>query len=153
MTNINLYILPILVVFLFVDISIFTIFDANISALLLCLYTIILLYQNKKLPMALAIFFVSLQFFVFYGNIYLLLSYLIPISLLARWAKITIRKESVITYVFLAMLIMIEQVFVAPYVFGVNALKTYTFYKICGNILMLAIFLKYLPKGKLGDRL
>jgi len=148
-----LYLFPILVAFLLADMSIFTLCGHNATALLLCLYVTIVLFQNKKLLMAIAAFFVSLQFFVFYGNIHLLLAYLIPISVLARWAKIIIRKESVIPYMLLAILIMIEQLCVIPCLFGVKALKTYTFYKICGNILMLAIFLKCLPRGKQGDRL
>jgi len=151
--KISLCLLPILLFFLFADLTIFTIFGHNISALLLCAYIITLLFGNNILSILLAAFFVSLEFFALYGNVFILISYLVPLSVLAHRAKITIRKESVIPYLLLALLIMIEQLLVVPCLFGVKALGAYTFYKICGNILMLVIFLKFLPKGKQGDRL
>ena len=149
----NLFLFSLLVLFLLVDVSMFTLFNTNISALLLCLYTIVLLYQNRLFPMMLSGLFVSLHFFLFYGSIAPLFTYLLPLSILARWAKIIIRKESIIPFLFLALTIAAEHLFIMPSVFGTKPLKLCTFYKICGNLLMLVIFLKYVPKGRRGNRL
>jgi len=152
-SSIHRYIYPIALVFFFTDISIFTCFNTNMSALTICFYTVILLYQDKKLPMIFLGFLLSLQSFLFYGTIWPIFAYIIPLSILGRWATILFQKTSFVLYLLIILFIGIQQVFIEPSFFGAEIQKSYTFYKICGNILMIVIFLKCLPKGKLGDRL
>jgi len=153
MNNTNWHIYPIAIILFFADISIFTIFSKNISMLTLCVYTVLLLYQDKKLPLLFTGFLLSLQSFLFYGTIWQIFAYIIPLSILGRWATILFQKRSFVLYLLIILFITIDQVFIVPSFFAIETQKAYTFYKICANILMIAIFLKYLPKGKQGNRL
>jgi len=147
------YIYPIAILLFFLDISFFTLFNKDISALTLCFYTVVLLYQDKKLPMFFVGFLLSLQSFLFYGTIFKTAAYIIPLSILGRWTTIVFQKRSFALYLLIILFIGIDQVFIEPSFFGTEVQKTYTFYKICANILMIVIFLKCLPEGKQGDRL
>ena len=151
--NLYWYIYPIAIVLFFADISIFTLLNKNIAALTLCFYTVILLFQDKKFPMIFLGFLLSLQSFLFYGTIFKTAVYMIPLSILSRWAIILFQKRSFVLYLLIILFIGIDTIFMEPSFFGTEVQKAYTFYKICGNILMIAIFLKCLPEGKQGDRL
>jgi len=146
-------ILPIATLFLFLDISIFTLFGNNIAALLLCFYTIILFRRPKITILAFIIFLMSVQHFLLYGQIKSLIIYLIPLSFLASTAQKHLRKSNTLPYLFAALCIAIDGLAIEPYIFGVKINFGYTFCKICANLLVVAIFLKFLPKGKLGNRL
>jgi len=143
------YIYPFTILFFLADITLFTLFDTQILSFLLCFYTIVLLKQNQKLPIMFCLFTISLHSFLFYGQISPILYYIVPLSVLLRWVYAILNKSPIILYTALVAFVLTEQLFIGAY----SMQKHYTFYGICGNILVIAIFLKYLPKGKLGNRL
>jgi len=153
MSTILRYMYPLALLFFLIDITIFTLFNIYISALTLSFYSILLLYQNKTAPLVFLLFLLSLQSFLFYGCIWPTFAYIIPLSILGRWANVLFKKIPFVLYSLIGLFIAIQGCFIEPYFFDTEIQKAYTFYKICVNILMIVIFLKYLPKGKLGDRL
>ncbi|KKP29358.1 MAG: hypothetical protein UR12_C0009G0019 [candidate division TM6 bacterium GW2011_GWF2_30_66] len=149
----NYILYPIAILLFLVDIGLFTIMESNIFSFTLCFYIIVLINQNKIFPIIFSLFLLSLKYFLFYSQILGPIFFIIAISAFGKWTEIKLKRKSVINYIILILLIIMEQFFIEPHSFGVNIEKIYTFYNICANLLITAIFLKLFTKGKLGNRI
>ena len=150
--QLNRYIIPLSALLLFVDASVFTIFGSNILYSLLCFYTLILFFQPKIAPLVLIGIILPLESFAYSHNVFLFFVIITLLSFMAKWAQKMLSRTSFLPYLFVLLFITTEQLVIEPHI-DINVQKNYTIYKICVNLLMLVIFLKYFTKGKLGDRL
>jgi len=141
------------ILFLLLDITIFTILQKKTALLLLCFYTLMLFNQPKAKYLVYICLFISLETFLFYGHTYSLLLFIAPLSIVTVKISHILHENRILPYLFVTAIIAFEQFILEPQVFNVKAISPYTIEKICVNLLIVAIFLKYLPKGKLGDRL
>lgn len=147
------YIYPIALLLLFIDISSFTLINLDIVSLLLCLYTVVLFRQEKAAPLIFIAVLLSLKSFLLYGHKGIFLISILTMSLLFIQAKTIIHKTATLPYIFLSLCIIFQDLVIEPCILGFEIIPSCTFYKIFANLLITAIFLKYLSKGNLGDRL
>lgn len=151
--NIRKYILyPLALILFLADLGLFALFETSIFSPILCFYVIVLVNQNRIFPIIFSLFLLSLRYFILYSQIFTPIMIVITISLFGLWARIKIDKKYAINYIVLFLLIIAEELFVQPKIFGTSTEKIYTFGSICANLLLTAIFLKFFNKGKLGNR-
>ena len=149
--NINILLLAIL--FLLLDISLFSILQKKVVFSLLCFYTILLFNQSKTTYLACGALFLSIETFLLYGQSLYFLAFIIPLSFISLKLSTFLHRGYILPYIFTLAIITLEQYVLEPRIFSLTTISPYTIEKICVNILIVAIFLKYIPKGKLGDRL
>jgi len=146
-------ILLLAILFLLLDISMFTILQKKIVLGVLCFYTIMLFNQSKTQYLLYITLMLSFETFLLYGHIFYFLLYIIPLSLISVKSYHILHKNAFVPYLFIVLIIGIEQLILEPKLFSLSSISPYTIEKICVNLLIVAIFLKYLPKGRQGNRL
>lgn len=141
------------ILFLLLDISAFTILQKKIVFSLLCLYVVLLFKKSKMSYLAILSLFMSLETFLLYGQTIYFLFFLILLSIITVKLYTLLHKNYFFPHLFIVSIVAIEQIILEPRLFNISTISPYTIEKICVNLLIVAIFLKYLPKGKQGNRL
>jgi len=149
----NVYIFPISLLLFLLDVSTFTLLGTHTFCLLLCFYTTILFIDKISYQLILIMIPLSYQSFIFYGNGALFLAYILPVSIVALKARKVIHRRSVLPYLTITTMLLIQQCIIEPKIFDSHIVWGCTIKRICVSLLVVAMFLKYLPKGKQGDRL
>jgi len=138
---------------LLLDIGVFTIFGETTIDSLLCFYAVILFRHSTIATLLISLFFISLKHFLYFSKPIVPFLCLLLLSYLGSKTQKYLHKTTFLPHLFIILFLALEGFMIEPHLFGVTASFGCTFYKICVNLLLVAMFLKYSPKGKLGDHL
>ena len=139
--------------FFFLDILMFSLFEKQIFYLLLCFYIFNMWEQRNVFIFIFFAFLIALESSLYYGQFGVQLLYLLPITLLAFKAKQTFWNWNFQPYLILMACLLIQSYLIEPFLLGIPATFSYTNSKIIANIIVLwCISLIFSSQGKLGNR-
>ncbi len=135
-----------------IDIFFHGFFQKKIVHLLLCFYCVYIFKNSTNFNIFFLIFLLTIEGFLTTHCYYVVLLYLIPITLF-----IVIIRSIIKPYLFLPQSItftvcLASHYYLLSYFTQSRSVQSYTFYEICGNLLVLLIFLKFLYKGRWDNR-
>jgi len=145
---------PISISLLFIDISCFTFIGIDIIFSLLAFYGVVLFNANIRLLKIFFLWFLlSARSFLFNGPDNWFVIHLTILTLALMSFQLFLSKTSLMTYFFIVLFITVQELVIEPYFMGTEIIICYTFYKIFATMCLVVIFLKFLAKGNLDNRL
>lgn len=137
--------------FFFLDVTLAGFFNYHFFYLIGCLYYATLFFSQNYLSLMIALMpMLLLEEFLIDGRFGIHLLYILPITLIVCYIRPFFRQDSILMpCLSLTFFLIIKTFFKRGSLFS----GTYIFFEICVNIIVLIIFLKYIVKGRLGNRL
>jgi len=137
--------------FFFLDVTLFGFFNCQFFHLITSLFCATLFFPQKSLIVLSAIIMpLLLEEFLIDGRFGIQLLYIVPITFLILYLRPYFREDSfILPFLSLLFFILIKSLFRSGFIMP----NTYIFFEICVNIVVLFIFLKYIVKGRLDNRL
>jgi hypothetical protein len=139
--------------FFFLDILMFSLFEKQILYLLLCFYILNICDKRSLITFIIFAFLIALESSLYYSKFGVQLLYLIPITLIAFKVQKTFWSWKFQASLILITCLLIQSYFIEPFLLGIPATFSYTNSKIIANIIVLwCMSLIFSSQGKLGNR-
>jgi hypothetical protein len=150
----------------FVDLTFACLFKERLVESLLCFMIAINIYFEESyitlglrpkesswvLKTALILVLLSFESLIFYGRFGLDIGLLIVLALLVRKVSTMFPNPYLISGSLVLLYLLFKKIFIETILLGLNFSFKYTFFYIFVNILIVSFFLKFLVKGKRGNR-
>lgn len=138
--------------FFFLDIILYGLLQKKIIHIVLCIFSIFIFRTSSKNIVIFLMLLLTLEGLLDMYVYGIPLFYLIPITFLAVLTRAVLQHYSTIPLYIALIACLFSHTFFLGYFNTAPRLSYYTFYEIFANMILLFVFLKFLFKGRLGNR-